>query len=76
MTTREIISEAEIASLMNWHGPSAYSQRMMERIQTIVDEVEKRAKSVEREACARMCEGWNTAMTDKLASDIRAMGDS
>ena len=28
----------------------------------------------EREACADLIQGWNTAMTDKLAAEIRARG--
>lgn len=29
----------------------------------------------EREACAKICDDWNTSMTDKLAAEIRARGD-
>ena len=30
----------------------------------------------EREACAKVCNEWNTAMTDKLAAAIRARGEA
>ena len=30
----------------------------------------------EREACAKVCHEWNTAMTDKLAAAIRARGNA
>ena len=29
----------------------------------------------EREACAKVCDEWNTAITDKLAAAIRARGE-
>ena len=32
------------------------------------------AVAAEREACADLIQGWNTAMTDKLAAEIRARG--
>jgi hypothetical protein len=32
----------------------------------------RQAAAAEREACAVVCESWNTAMTDKLAAAIRA----
>ena len=32
------------------------------------------AAAAEREACAALAQGWNTAMTDKLAAAIRARG--
>ena len=32
------------------------------------------AVAAEREACAAMVQGWDTAMTDKLATAIRARG--
>lgn len=32
------------------------------------------AVAAEREACAALCESWNTAMTDNLAEAIRARG--
>lgn len=28
--------------------------------------------TAEREACAKVCESWDTAITDKIAADIRA----
>ena len=33
------------------------------------------AVAAEREACAAQIQGWNTAMTDKLADAIRARGE-
>ena len=41
-------------------------------------DVEKFAELVradEREACAEVCDEWNTAITDKLAAAIRARGE-
>ena len=34
----------------------------------------EQAAEAEREACAAMVQGWDTAMTDKLATAIRARG--
>ena len=34
----------------------------------------EQAAAAEREACADLAQGWNTAMTDKLAAEIRARG--
>ncbi len=31
--------------------------------------------AAEREACAKVIEEWNTAMTDKFAAEIRARGE-
>lgn len=35
----------------------------------------EQAVAAEREACADLIQGWNTAMTDKLADAIRARGE-
>ena len=43
MTSDDIISEEEIAAIMNWKGPGAYSQHMMRRIKKLVEEVAGRA---------------------------------
>lgn len=45
MTSDDIISEEEIAAIMNWKGPGAYSQHMMRRIKKLVEEVAKRAST-------------------------------
>ena len=42
----------------------------MKAVQAAVAE----AVAAEREACAALCESWNTAMTDNLAEAIRARG--
>lgn len=39
-----------------------------------VYEFARRLITTEREACAQLCESWDTAMTDKLAAAIRARG--
>jgi hypothetical protein len=41
------------------------------------EEIERFAELVaahEREQCAKVCDDWNTALTDKLADAIRARG--
>lgn len=43
MKSDDIISEEEIAAIMNWKGPSAYSQHMMRRIKKLVEEVASRS---------------------------------
>lgn len=35
----------------------------------------RRCLALEREACAQMCEEWDTAFTDRLATEIRARSD-
>lgn len=40
--------------------------------QKVVQEIQREAAAVEREACAKLVSNWNTAMTDKLAAEIRA----
>ena len=37
------LSEAEIAGLMNWRGPGAYTQHAMRRVRSVIDEAERRA---------------------------------
>lgn len=48
----EILTEAEIASLMNWRGPGAYNSGALRRVKAVVAEAVKR----EREACAKAAE--------------------
>jgi hypothetical protein len=48
----EPLTEAEIAGLMNWRGPGAYTAGAMRRVKAVVAEAVKR----EREACAQLCE--------------------
>lgn len=45
MNCDDIISEEEIAEIMNWKGPNAYSPHMMRRIKKLVEEVAKRAST-------------------------------
>lgn len=37
------LSDAEIAGLMNWRGPGAYTQHAMRRVRRVIDEAERRA---------------------------------
>ena len=45
------MNDAEIAGYMNWRGPGAYTERQLQRIRLIVEEVTRR----ERNACAQVC---------------------
>jgi hypothetical protein len=62
------MNDAEIAGYMNWRGPGAYTERQLQRIRLIVEEVTRR----EREACLN-CYSPDDTATD-WADKIRARG--
>lgn len=52
MTTNDVpLTSAEIAGLMNWRGPGAYTVAAERKIMKIIAEAVRR----EREACAQLC---------------------
>ena len=75
-TTLSLIRElrearAWIAMVHEWFGrESSIIYELSESIRVDIAQ----AAAAEREACADLVQGWNTAMTDKLATAIRARG--
>ena len=48
-----------------------FTENELSRLMRVADLV----RADEREACAKVCDEWNTAITDKLAAAIRARGE-
>ena len=74
MKQDEIIEMAKESNLLGVIDCFHYTSR-----QTWVEEATAFAKLVaakEREACAQVAFSWNTAMTDKVAKEIRARGEA
>lgn len=76
-TTLSLIRElrearAWIAMVHEWFGRErSIIYELSESIRVDIAQ----AAAAEREACADLVQGWNTAMTDKLADAIRARGE-
>lgn len=47
-----------------------------EELEAFAKLVEERTAAKEREACAQVAFSWNTAMTDLVAKEIRAHGET
>ena len=64
-------ARARIAMVHEWFGRErSIIYELSESIRVDIAQ----AAAAEREACAALAQGWNTAMTDKLAAAIRARG--
>ena len=66
--TARIEAQQRLADMQELAARSGLAHR--KAVQVAVSE----AVAAEREACAALCESWNTAMTDNLAEAIRARG--
>ena len=64
-------ARAVIAKALSWDDRGTPIRDVLR--EAVLGEVEQAAAD-EREACAAMVQGWDTAMTDKLAAAIRARG--
>lgn len=69
MTEGELIALAREAGLEDWavYGRIESKEECLKRFATFV-------AAAEREACARVCDGWTHADGDQCAEAIRARG--
>jgi hypothetical protein len=71
-----IIELAEQAGFIVDKDSQKYQPQFIEATHFLIDKpLKKFAELVaahEREQCAKVCDDWNTALTDKLADAIRA----
>jgi hypothetical protein len=80
MTREEILSMArEAGFIVRNNMPRTIHSNgswvcVADELESFAELVAIRAVDAEREACAALCEAWNTAMTDNLAESIRARG--
>lgn len=57
-----------------WMVERSFATGHGDSIEDLLQELEWQAIEREREACAKVCDEWNTALADKLAERIRARG--
>ena len=67
-----IEAQQRLADMQELAAKSGLAHRMA--VQRCVHAAVAEAVAAEREACAVVCDSWNTAMTDSLAEEIRARG--
>ena len=70
--TSRIEAQQRLADMQELAAKSGLAHRMA--VQRCVQAAVAEAVAAEREACAVVCDSWNTAMTDNLAEEIRARG--
>jgi hypothetical protein len=51
------------------------AKAVLDALSSQVKVLVQKAVEEEREACAKVAEEWNTAMSDKIAAEIRARGE-
>ena len=71
----ELIRQEEREKVAQWMMIRGYATGHGNTVEDLLKELEWQIREQEREACAKLCDGWTHADGDRCAEAIRARGE-
>jgi len=71
----ELVKQEEREKVAQWMMIRGYATGHGNTVEDLLKELEWQIREQEREACAKLCDGWTHADGDRCAEAIRARGE-